>query len=143
MRSEKRQSPRTRRIILPSGRTIELASTGSGSGSGMGSGSRTGRSRAARELHICPACASPLVQPLRWTQLADGRFELTLRCPNCGRRERDAFERAAVERFEDRLDDGLSKMIADLRQLAHANMAAELERFTHALEADLILPEDF
>ena len=31
----------------------------------------------------------------------------------------------------------------DLKRLMHANMEEEIERFTTALEDDLILPEDF
>jgi hypothetical protein len=34
-------------------------------------------------------------------------------------------------------------MLADLRRLTQANMAEEIERFTSALQSDLILPEDF
>ena len=34
-------------------------------------------------------------------------------------------------------------MLADLQRLTQANMAEEIERFVAALDADLILPEDF
>ena len=34
-------------------------------------------------------------------------------------------------------------MLSDLRRLTQANMAEEIERFAAALDADLILPEDF
>ena len=34
-------------------------------------------------------------------------------------------------------------MLGDLKRLAHANMTDQIERFIGALQADLILPEDF
>ena len=34
-------------------------------------------------------------------------------------------------------------MLTDLRRLTQANMTEEIERFAAALNADLILPEDF
>ena len=34
-------------------------------------------------------------------------------------------------------------MLSDLRRLTQSNMAEEIERFTSALEGDLVLPEDF
>jgi hypothetical protein len=45
--------------------------------------------------------------------------------------------------LEDHLDEGLGEMIADLQRLARANTIAEIDRFTAALDANLILPEDF
>jgi hypothetical protein len=34
-------------------------------------------------------------------------------------------------------------MLSDLQRLTKANMAEEIDRFLAALQADLILPEDF
>ena len=45
--------------------------------------------------------------------------------------------------MEDRLDEGLCKMIADLHRLSQANMAEDIDRFVTALRTDQILPEDF
>jgi hypothetical protein len=53
------------------------------------------------------------------------------------------FSRDQIELFEERLDDGLADMLDDLQRLTQANMSDELERFAYALQADLILPEDF
>lgn len=131
MSQDHHQNPSTRRIILPSGRAIELIRLDDRPEAGT------------RELHLCPACGSDLVQPLSWSELADGRFELVLACPNCDWQESGAYERRQVELLEDRMDEALSDMIADLKHLAEANMTAEIERFAAALAADLILPEDF
>ncbi|MGO9753743.1 MAG: hypothetical protein ACLP22_19995 [Solirubrobacteraceae bacterium] len=119
-----------RRIVLPSGRCIEVVRF-------------TETVKEARQLHICPLCASNLVQPIAWSAQPQARWQLTLECPNCGWTEEDVYERSQVEALEDKLDDGLCKMIADLQRLVKANMADDVERFVSALLADQILPEDF
>jgi hypothetical protein len=53
------------------------------------------------------------------------------------------FNQSEVEELEDRLEEGLSEMLADLHRLAQANMTEEVERFIAALDANGILPEDF
>jgi hypothetical protein len=53
------------------------------------------------------------------------------------------YDEEQVLSLEERLDEGLAEMLRDLQRLTQANMADQLERFTAALRADLILPEDF
>jgi hypothetical protein len=121
----------TRRIALPSGRSIEVVrfdDTVASSGDG---------------LHVCPCCDSELVQPFEWAQVSDEQVELTLQCPNCNWISRDVYCQAQVAQFEDRLDEGVAAILRDLRRLTTANMADEIERFAAALSHDLILPEDF
>ena len=118
-----------RRIVLPSGRTIEVL--------------RFSQPAADRQLHVCPNCQSELVQPVSWSEGADGRWQLTLECPNCAWLESGIYDREQVTRLEDQLDEGLTAMIADLQRLTQANMAADVDLFINALSADLILPEDF
>ncbi len=128
--SDRHEHHTIRRIVLPSGRAIEVI--------------RFNEDDAAtRDLHLCPHCDSDLVQPLSWSETPESRWQLTLECPNCGWMESGTYERAQVERLEDRLDEGLADMIADLQRLTQANMAADVDRFIAALDADLILPEDF
>ena len=45
--------------------------------------------------------------------------------------------------LEEKLDEGLTEMLSDLRRLTESNMTEDIERFATALHADLILPEDF
>ncbi len=119
-----------RRIVLPSGRSIEVVHFSE-------------PAKEARQLHICPACDSDLVQPVAWSEQAEARWQLTLTCPNCGWSEAGVFMRDQVEKLEDRLDEGLCRMIGDLHRLMQANMSEDVERFVAALGADHILPEDF
>lgn len=130
MTPDDRHERNVRRITLPSGRSIEVVRYPQ-------------ESIGTRELHVCPICASDLVQPIAWNEEPDAQWQLTLECPNCAWIEHGIYDREQVERLEDRLDEGLCAMIADLHRLTQANMAADVERFVSALQADHILPEDF
>jgi hypothetical protein len=94
-------------------------------------------------LHVCPECGSELVQPISWAEASEDRWELTLECPNCWWTTEGVFDRDEVHELEERLDDGLADMLGDLKRLTHANMADQIDRFVAALNADLVLPEDF
>ncbi len=120
-----------RKIVLPSGRSIEVVRF-----------HETERD-SQRGLHFCPSCDSDLVQPVEWVEATDERWELTLECPNCAWSTRGVFDREQVDELEEKLDDGLVQMLNDLQRLTQANMADEIDRFAAALQADVILPEDF
>lgn len=120
------------RIVLPSGRKIEVVRF-----------HENAAQRAYRPLHICRDCSAPLVQPLSWAESEGDQWELELHCPNCGWNTTGVYNQAEVEELEDRLEEGLSEMLADLHRLAQANMTEEVERFIAALDAGVILPEDF
>ena len=121
-----------RRIVLPSGKSIEVVRF-------------DGRTETpARDgLHLCQDCESELVQPLEWRATTDDRWELTLHCPNCDWNCRGIYSHEELEGLEEQLDLGVEAIVRDLQRLTCANMADEIERFSAALEADLILPEDF
>ncbi len=103
----------------------------------------TTRTLGGRPLHICGHCHAPLVQPLSWSETGDEHWELELICPNCEWTTTGIYSQAEVEELEDRLEEGLSEMLADLQRLAQANMSEEIDRFVTALCGDMILPEDF
>jgi hypothetical protein len=121
-----------RRIVLPSGKSIEVVRF-------------DGRSEApARDgLHVCQECESELVQPVEWHATTDDCWDLMLFCPNCDWNCRGVYSHEQVERLEELLDLGVEAIVLDLQRLTSANMADEIERFAAALQADLILPEDF
>ncbi len=120
------------KIVLPSGRKIEVVRF-----------HEDGSQVRWRPLHICPHCQARLVQPVDWSETGEDQWELTLLCPNCGQTTTGVYSHAEVEELEDRLEEGLSEMLGDLHRLAQANMADEIDRFVAALQADVILPEDF
>jgi hypothetical protein len=129
---EKSTNHSVHRIVLPSGRKIEVVRFND-----RPVGTHHG------PLHICPECQGELVQPITWTEASEDQWELLLRCPNCDWNTQGIFDQAAVEELEEHLDEGLAEMISDLQRLTQANMAEEMDRFLAALQADLILPEDF
>ncbi len=94
-------------------------------------------------LHVCPRCAGGLVHPLDWVEESPARWRVCLRCPDCGELREGVFGQALIERLDDELDRATAEMLSDLRQITHANMAEEIERFARALELDLIGPADF
>jgi hypothetical protein len=120
-----------RRIVLPSGRSIDVVRFTDADAPAHGG------------LHVCPDCASDLVQPVTWSEASGDSWELVLSCPNCRCCQEGVYTQAQVEDLEERLDDGLADMLDDLQRLAQANMADEMDRFIAALHRDHILPEDF
>jgi hypothetical protein len=122
--------PHIRRIVLPSGRAIEIVRFQTQDPDTEG-------------LHICQACASHLVHPIDWHEAPRGFWELILHCPNCDRVDEGVFDQDQVDALEEQLDEGLTGMLTDLRRITQSNMAEEIERFTAALQGDLVLPEDF
>ena len=119
-----------RRIVLPSGRSIEVVKVD------FQAPPRPG-------LHLCAECGSTLMQPVRWSEVQPRSWALTVVCPNCDFVAAGVFAQEQVDRYEEQLDLGLTEMLRDLRRLTQANMCEEIDRFVAGLNADLILPEDF
>ena len=94
-------------------------------------------------LEICPACAVDLVYPVAWLPAGGRCCRISLRCPNCEWTRTDVFDEAAMQRLDDALDRGTDALVADLRQMARANMQADVERLAAAIWSELVLPEDF
>ena len=138
-RQQPDNTPYVRRVVLPSGKTIEVVY--------FGDETVDAAARPAPEpvddLHVCGTCDSELVYPVDWEEAGDTHWEVTLRCPNCEWSGTGVFEQDVVERFDEELDRGTEALVRDLKRLSHANMEDEIERFTSALEADHIVPEDF
>jgi hypothetical protein len=124
-----------RRVVLPSGRAIEVVY--------FEPQAADTPSAPARNLHECPSCDRDLVYPVEWEEVSSSHWKVLLRCPNCEWSEVGTFDQTTVDRFDERLDAGTETLIGDLRRLQEANMAEQTERFVRALEADAILPEDF
>lgn len=152
-----------RHIQLPSGRTIEvvifaddgqLGTRGTPSRRPPGAGSPRGASPAPShpdagasatdsELHICPRCAGEMVHPVDWRESGVNHWLVLRRCPECEWSAEGRFSQDLVERFDVHLDEGAEALLHDLQELAHANMAADIDRFLLALHDDHVLPGDF
>jgi hypothetical protein len=135
-------SPHVRRVVLPSGRAIEVVYFQAESPLSEPAASPGGPG-VIRDLHVCPRCSAGLVYPLDWEEVEPTRWEVELRCPNCEWHQVETFPQDVVDRFDDELDQGMDALLRDLRQLTRANMEEEIARFTLALSSDAIWPMDF
>lgn len=129
-----------RRVVLPSGRAIEVVYFETLADEAAAALPRSG---AVRDLHLCPGCDRDLVFPVEWEEVSPTHWEVLLRCPNCEWSEVDTFDQPTVDRFDEQLDIGTEILLRDLKRLQQANMEEEIDRFVRAVNADAILPEDF
>jgi hypothetical protein len=130
-----------RRVVLPSGKTIEVVYFDENPA--LDAIEHPGLEGVGTDLHVCTACSSNLVYPVEWDEAGATHWEVTLRCPNCEWSGTGVFEQDVVERFDEELDRGTEALVRDLKRMMHANMEDEIERFVHALDADHIQPDDF
>lgn len=99
--------------------------------------------RSPEDLHICPECTSTMVYPTDWVPVDLAHWRVDLRCPECEWRQAGLYEQGVLDRFDTILDAGTDSLVHDLGRLQRANMEDEVERFSLALEQNLIVPEDF
>jgi hypothetical protein len=133
-----------RRVVLPSGKTIEVVYFEDQQVAGPVAATPAARhDETVHDLHVCGSCTSNLVYPTEWDEAGATHWEVTMRCPNCEWAGTGIFEQELVERFDEELDRGTEALVRDLKRLSHANMEDEIERFAAALHDDHIVPEDF
>ena len=133
-------------VVLPSGKTIEVVYFDADSAEGVVRRPEQvapARQEVRYELHICRECNSDLVHPIEWEEAGPEYWRVALRCPNCEWSASGVFPQELVDRFDEKLDDGTEQVVTDLKQLMHANMSEEIDRFAAALDVDALLPEDF
>ena len=102
--------------------------------------------RAATEqtagAHVCRFCTLPLVQP-QDAERTGRDWLVQLYCPSCGWSGAATLDQDQMDELDEAVDDGFAMLAAALAQLTRANMHEYAERFTAALAADAVLPEDF
>jgi hypothetical protein len=92
--------------------------------------------------HVCRFCTLSLVQPQDAARM--GRDWLVqLYCPSCGWSGEAMLDQGQMDELDEAVDDGFALLAAALAQVTRANMQEYVERFTAALAADAVLPEDF
>ena len=138
-----------KRIVLPSGKTIEVVYFESLSPEGIAAEvaaeavAPVPQTGDALDLHVCPDCTSELVYPVAWEEADEAHWSITLRCPNCEWGEDGVYAQDDCDRFDDELERGTDALTRDYKRLMTANLAEEIDRFAKALEVDGILPSDF
>lgn len=129
-----------RRVVLPSGREIEVVYFDAQAAPADAVPAVT---NPHTRLHECPECDRGLVYPVEWEEASPTQWEVLLRCPNCEWSDLGIYDQTVVDRFDEELDRGTEALVEDLTRLQQANMEDEIERFTTALASDAIWPMDF
>jgi hypothetical protein len=142
-----------KRIVLPSGKTIEVVYFDHPAAAPPAAlpapAPETPKAEAVesrtteRLLHVCVDCESTLVYPVQWEEADESHWHIALRCPNCEHTEAGVFGQEQCDGFDDELERGTDALTRDYKRLMTANLAEEIDRFAQALEVDGILPSDF
>jgi hypothetical protein len=152
MESHEEQTHYVKRVVLPSGKMIEVVYFREIDEPAAGARGVTEEPQSVpeyppaephQELHVCIDCASELVYPVQWEESGPENWSVLLHCPNCDVYREGIFTQETVEVFDEELDRGADALARDYKRLIRANMAEEIERFVGALQADAILAEDF
>ncbi|HZC13550.1 MAG TPA: hypothetical protein VE270_05965 [Thermoleophilaceae bacterium] len=137
------QAHYTKRVVLPSGKTIEVVYfKDAEAAQPEPQAPEHPAAEPQQDLHRCIACSSELVYPVHWDEAGPDNWSVLLRCPNCDVHREGVFTQDNVEAFDEELDRGADILARDYKRLVRSNMQDEIERFVGALEADAILPED-
>ncbi|HET7380119.1 MAG TPA: hypothetical protein VFJ24_08775 [Gaiellales bacterium] len=135
-----------KRIVLPSGKTVEIVYYQSDEGEAVISDVQeieAGAELHVRQIELCGGCGGDRVHPVEWDEVEEMRWQLALRCPDCEWRHTDTYDALEVERFDDVLNDATDRLIEELDRVTRENMNEAVDRFRIALEQDGILPFDF
>ena len=145
MERHENDSHEVKRVVLPSGKTIEVVYFREADE--LVDSFQPAETHPAAEphqdLHVCIDCESDLVHPVEWEEAGPENWRVLLQCPNCALLREGVFAQGTVETFDEELDRGADALARDYRRLMRANMVEEIDRFAAALDADAILPEDF
>ena len=132
MESHEGHTHYVKKVVLPSGQTIEVVYFKDADD--MPPVDHGPVAEPEQDLHVCLECSSELVYPVEWEEAGTTHWEVTLRCPNCEWAGTGVFEQQAVERFDEELDRGTVCLVRDLKRLMTANMEEEIDRFIEALD---------
>ena len=98
----------------------------------------------ALEPHVCRVCRRPFVIPLSVVALRTcDRYVVELRCTNCEDSTVSLLRPEELERFDHELDRQTGRIRHQLAELHLADELERVDRFSAALRAGDILPEDF
>jgi hypothetical protein len=146
MESHGEQTHFVKRVVLPSGKTIEVVYFREAEAhlpEPVAPPLAPVPAEPDQDLHVCIECFSELVYPVRWEEAGPENWTVLLHCPNCDIHREGVFAQETVEEYDEELDRGGDALARDYKRLMRANMAEEIDLFVGALRADAILPEDF
>jgi len=146
MESHNEQTHYVKRVVLPSGKTIEVVyfkENAPAEATVARNITADPPAEPHQELHVCIECSSELVYPVQWEESGAENWSVLLHCPNCDVYREGVFSQDTVEVFDEELDRGADALARDYKRLMRANMAEEIDRFVGAITSGAILPEDF
>jgi len=147
MEGHDEQTHYVKRVLLPSGKTIEVVyfreTVPVPEAPEALHTTDDPPAEAHQDLHMCGECSSDLVYPVQWEESGTENWSVLLHCPNCDVYREGIFTQDTVEVFDEELDRGADALARDYKRLMRSNMAEEIDRFVGALTAGAILPEDF
>jgi hypothetical protein len=129
-----------RRVVLPSGRAIEVVYFDN---QAHPAAPEPAAQPDPGSLQHCPDCEQDLVYPIEWEEASPTHWEVQLRCPNCEWHHTGIYDQSTVDLYDEELDRATEALVRDLRRLTRANMEDEIDAFVRALDSDAILPMDF
>jgi len=94
-------------------------------------------------LQQCLLCHGDFVVPVEVEALDDDRWDLRLRCGQCGTYRDVVVSDDVAKRYDLDLNRGMAEIADALRLQDHERMSAEAQVFIAALEHDLIDGADF
>jgi hypothetical protein len=94
-------------------------------------------------LHRCPDCESELVEALDARDMNDGRWNVSMRCPECWLEWGGIASNRLLEELEQRVHVAHAELQRALERVTRENMSDSLDCFVAALAADAVLPMDF
>ena len=93
---------------------------------------------------MCGTCHHPFVVPVALLDMVDeGLYLLALHCKNCDRLSTGVHEDAELEALEQADETAQAEMESALEIVSVARFIDDVGDFTRALEAGVVLPEDF
>jgi hypothetical protein len=97
-----------------------------------------------RDLRLCPTCRRPFVAPREvLASHDDGNHVVELACANCGWWAIQLHGGTGLSALDQALDRDSAQIEAAAEALALSLALDHIDRFTAALDAGYILPEDF
>ena len=118
MESNGEQTHFVKRVVLPSGKTIEVVYFKESDVPGPPAETPAGEAPAFEEapaaqphqdLHVCVECDSGLVYPVQWEEAGTENWSVLLHCPNCDVYREGVFSQRTVEAFDEELDRGAGR----------------------------------
>lgn len=95
-------------------------------------------------LHICRSCHQPFVVPLSIVDILDAdRYVIELWCANCDRCTLSAHYDEELEELDRELVSATAQIRVALEVIETVDDIIRVDRFSEALHAGHILPEDF